>query len=179
MKYEDEVKALRAMLAPNAATITLLLMTQTIDTLTNAELDRSRVVGMLNGQLADLKQATLSVASEQCKLGAAVTAQNQDVNGLQIKGDYIPNTIDEVSVADGLIFDEQHQDCLESLSSIDGRRRIEDVQDEKGALPVRSARILRPTSIPAEQLILAHAGFWGLPAETTDSWTRYNSYTKL
>jgi hypothetical protein len=38
VKYKEEVKSLRARLAPNVATITILLLTNTMDALSNADL---------------------------------------------------------------------------------------------------------------------------------------------
>jgi hypothetical protein len=101
MKYKEEVKSLRAKLAPNVATITVLLATQTIDTLLNAESDRFQIARELNCKLssqckilADLKQTTLGITSAQARLEAeqshmtaAAVAQDQDLRTLKSKAD--------------------------------------------------------------------------------------------
>jgi hypothetical protein len=101
MKYKEEVKSLRAKLAPNVATITVLLVTQTVDTLSNAESDRLQIARELNCKLssqyktlADLKQTTLGITiaqtrleAEQSHLTAAAAAQDQDLRTLKSKTD--------------------------------------------------------------------------------------------
>jgi tetratricopeptide (TPR) repeat protein len=101
MKYEEEVKSLRAKLAPNVATITALLVTQTIDTLSNAESDRFQIARELNSKLssqskilADLKRITLGITTAQARLKveksymiATATAQDQDLHTLKSKAD--------------------------------------------------------------------------------------------
>jgi hypothetical protein len=101
MKYKEEVKSLRIKLAPNVATITVLLVTQTIDTLSNVESDRLQIARELNCRLssqskilADLKQTTLgitttqaSIEAEQSHMAAAATAQDQDLRTLKSKAD--------------------------------------------------------------------------------------------
>ena len=75
LMYEEEVKVLRARLAPNVATITILLMTQTIDTLTNAESYRIKAARELHDKfsshsttLDDVKRAISDVATVQSSL---------------------------------------------------------------------------------------------------------------
>jgi len=101
MKYKEEVKSLRAKLAPNVATITVLLATQTIDTLSNAESDRFQIARELNCKLssqckilADLKQTTLGITTaqagleaEQSHMTAVAAAQDQDLRTLKSKAD--------------------------------------------------------------------------------------------
>jgi hypothetical protein len=101
MRYKEEVKSLRAKLAPNIATITVLLVTQTIDTLSNAESDRFQIARELNCKLssqykilAELKQTTLGIATaqarpeaEQPRTTAAAAAQDQDLCTLKSKAD--------------------------------------------------------------------------------------------
>ena len=101
VKYKEEVKSLRAKLAPNVATITVLLVTQTIDTLSNAESDRLRIARELNCKLSsqskiltDLKQTTLGNTTAQARLEveqshmtAAATAQDQNLRTLKSKAD--------------------------------------------------------------------------------------------
>jgi ubiquitin len=97
MKYKEEVKSLRAKLAPIVATITVLLVTQTIDTLSNAESDRLQIARELNCKLssqckilADLKQTTLDITTAQARFEAgqshttaAAAAQDQDLRTLK------------------------------------------------------------------------------------------------
>jgi hypothetical protein len=97
-KYKEDVKELRAKLAPNITTITILLMTQTLDTLSKAESDRLEIARELKRQLssqdtclADLKQTTLNIATTQAKLKARSASkavdQDQQLCYLQSKFD--------------------------------------------------------------------------------------------
>ncbi|KIW94125.1 uncharacterized protein Z519_05441 [Cladophialophora bantiana CBS 173.52] len=74
-KYKDETRALRARLTPNLATITVLLMTQTVDTLSNAESDRFKLAQELKDKfssqsciLTALRDSTCRIASGQDNL---------------------------------------------------------------------------------------------------------------
>jgi Fungal N-terminal domain of STAND proteins len=101
MEYKDDVKDLRAKLAPNVATITVLLMTQTIDTLAKAESDRLQIARQLKRKLSfqgtsltDLKQIAVNIATAQARLKAGEThsaagyaAQAQEFSSLQSKAD--------------------------------------------------------------------------------------------
>lgn len=100
-KYKEEVKSLRARLAPNVATITVLLMTQTIDTLLHAESGHVQVAQELNRRLlsqsetlTDIERATSSVSIAQTKIEAGhlhltttITDQNRGLHTLNTKVD--------------------------------------------------------------------------------------------
>jgi hypothetical protein len=86
-RYKEDVKELRAKLAPNIATITILLMTQTLDTLSKAESDRLEIA-------RDLKQTVLNIATTQARLEAGQTGltaktagQDQELCSLHAKAD--------------------------------------------------------------------------------------------
>jgi len=101
IKYKEDAKELRAKLAPNVATITVLLMTQTIDTLSKAESDRVEIARELKRKLpfhrtslADLKQTALNIAAAQARLEAGQTclaaggaAQAQELSSLRSNAD--------------------------------------------------------------------------------------------
>ena len=101
IKYKEDVEELRAKLAPNIATITILLMTQTTDTLSKAESDRFEIAQQLGRKLsfqrtslAGLKQTALNIATTQARLEAGLTnlaaggaAQDQEFSSLQSKAD--------------------------------------------------------------------------------------------
>ena len=100
-KYEKEVRSLRARLAPNVATITILLMTQTVDTLSNIELDHVKAVQELDNKvslrsmtLAKLEQAASDMATAQgtleagqSRLAAAAAIQHHKLHSLKSKTD--------------------------------------------------------------------------------------------
>ena len=101
IKYKDEVKALRERIAPNIATITVLLLTQTVDTLSYAEADRTQAAQGLNCKLASqsrilsaLQQTTSSLAIvqdnlmvEQSHLVDAAAHHGRDLHALNFKVD--------------------------------------------------------------------------------------------
>ena len=101
MKYKDEAKALRARLAPNLATITVLLMTQTVDSLSDAEFNRVELVQQMNDRvssqsrtLSALKDSTYRIANAQdnlvtgqSHLTATAVKQAQDLQTLKSKAD--------------------------------------------------------------------------------------------
>jgi hypothetical protein len=101
IKYKDDVKELRAKLAPNIATITILLMTQTVNNLSKAESDRLEIARELKRKLsfqrtslADLKQTALKIAAAQARLEAGQASlaagdadRNQELSFLQSKAD--------------------------------------------------------------------------------------------
>lgn len=100
-KYKDEAKALRARLAPNLATITVLLMTQTVDSLSTAGSNSVRSVQQMNHSfyvnsrtLAALKNSTDRVeatqhilASGQSQFSATALKQDQNLQTLKSKAD--------------------------------------------------------------------------------------------
>jgi hypothetical protein len=101
IKYKEDVEELRAKLTPNVATITVLLMTQTVDTLSKAESDRFEIARHLRCKLSFqrtsltyLKQTALNIATAQARLEAELTnlaaggaAQDQEFSSLQLKAD--------------------------------------------------------------------------------------------
>ena len=106
MKYKDEVKSLRDKLAPNVATITVLLVTQTIETLSNADLDQAQSLNyklsFQHSALSDIQQKTSRSAVTQLRLEAnqsslfnTITAQGQNLCTLTSKA----NELLENSVA--------------------------------------------------------------------------------
>lgn len=100
-KYKDEVRTLRARLAPNLATITVLLMTQTVDTLSNAKSDHDKLVKDLNHDLssqsrilAKLRDSTNHIAkkqddltTQQSQLTTSATDQDHSLQILTSKTD--------------------------------------------------------------------------------------------
>jgi hypothetical protein len=100
-KYKEDVKELRAKLTPNIATIIILLMTQTLETLSKAESDRLEIVREVKCKfssqetyLADLKQTALNIATTQARLEAGQTGlaikaagQDQELCSLHSKAD--------------------------------------------------------------------------------------------
>ena len=101
MKYGEEVKSLRARLAPNIATITILLMTQTIDTLSDIESSHIKAaqeldhkVSSQNMTLDSLKQAAFNMTAAQGNLEAGqsqittvIIAQGHHFHSLKSKTD--------------------------------------------------------------------------------------------
>jgi ubiquitin C len=99
MKYKDEAKALRAKLAPNLTTITVLLMAQSVDSLSNTELDRVKLVQEMNDRVSSqsriltaLKDSTHriangqdSLATGQSHLTATAIKQDRDLQTLKSK----------------------------------------------------------------------------------------------
>ena len=101
IKYKEDVEELRARLTPNVATITVLLMTQTVDALSKAESDRFEIARHLRRKfsfqrtsLTHLRQTTLNISTAQVRLEAELTnlaaggtAQDQEFSSLQLKAD--------------------------------------------------------------------------------------------
>ena len=94
IKYKEDVEELRARLTPNVATITVLLMTQTVDTLSKAKSDRFGIARHLRRKLSfqrtsltHLKQTALNIEAELTNLAAGGTAQDQEFSSLQLKAD--------------------------------------------------------------------------------------------
>jgi len=101
IKYKEDVEELRVKLTPNVATITVLLMTQTVDTISKAESDRFEIARHLRRKLSfqqtsltHLKQTALNIATAQARLEDELTnlaaggaAQDQEFSSLQLKAD--------------------------------------------------------------------------------------------
>ena len=124
--YKDEVTSLRAKLAPNVATITLLLATQTIETLVKAEQDRFEIAQEIRAglhfqktSLAALRHTALDIATSQATqesveshLAGSIAAQNKEVLLLQSKADdLLQNTRDVQATATSI-----HEDVLHAKS---------------------------------------------------------------
>ena len=95
MKYQDkEVRSLRERLAPNFATITLLLLTLTRDTLSNIKQDHIKVAQRLDCKLSlqhqtleDVKEkiSSIAIAQDRLEAGQSHTATTQDRDLSSIK----------------------------------------------------------------------------------------------
>jgi hypothetical protein len=99
--YKDDIAALRAKLAPKSATITVLLLTQTIDSIAKAESDRDsiarEVAGKIFGQqmlMADAvdKINSLSITQQdlkagQARLGLQLRGHRHELSTLKLKAD--------------------------------------------------------------------------------------------
>jgi len=100
-KYKDEARYLRARLAPNVATITVLLMTQTVDIMSNAKSERiimvrkmkdsltsqSHILAALQATSCRIADAQETLATRQTRLIAAALRQDRDLRTLQTKAE--------------------------------------------------------------------------------------------
>lgn len=94
LKYENEVKSLRAQLAPNLATITVLLVTQTIDSVSNFEEDSIRASEVHQKSLEDVKRTASDIAvaqdrleAEHSRLNTTAVKQEKSIHTLRAKVD--------------------------------------------------------------------------------------------
>jgi hypothetical protein len=100
--YKEEVKSLRSRLAPNVATITLLLVTQTLDTVAHTQTDSSSsarelndkvssgfnsITAPLKGPISHISHVIDSIALGQSRLEDAVSSQEQTLGSLNRKAE--------------------------------------------------------------------------------------------
>lgn len=133
-KYKDEAKALRARLAPNLATIRILLTTQIVDTLSIAKSDHDKLAKDLNHEISSqsriltaLRDSTNRIAKEQenltakqSYLPAAATTQDYHIQVLTSKADDLlkSNTAFDLQLRDQRAI---LKDVQESSANIDAR----------------------------------------------------------
>lgn len=94
LTYQDEVKALRAKLGSHVATISLLLMTQTVSSITTAEHDRAQIACGLQEkilahrrQLGDVQTRVESSLSHQVEMKSRLERQEETLDTLDRKAD--------------------------------------------------------------------------------------------
>ena len=100
-KYKGEAKALRARLAPNLATITVLLMTQAVNSQSSTESNRMKLIQQMNdgvssqfqilnmvkNQTHRIANVQDSLATGQSHLTASIIKQDQELQTLKSQAD--------------------------------------------------------------------------------------------